>query len=90
MVTAGDDSQLVLGDLVYETMLLVDASRPQALELVLKGFGLADTFERFSLNVLVARRASRNRASRAQDLQWTAEQGTWEVTAGAGSGGGKG
>ena len=53
MVAAGDDPQLVFGDFVHETMFFVDASRPQALELVPQGFGLADTFERFSLNVLL-------------------------------------
>jgi len=46
MVAAGEDADVGVGDLVDETMLVVDAFGSAAGEFVLERFGLADAAER--------------------------------------------
>src|SRR5262245_9162951 len=49
VVTAGEDANVGLGDLVHQAVLLVDASGPATREFVLEGLRLADAAERIGL-----------------------------------------
>jgi len=52
MITAGDDSDHIIPDLINESMLLVDPSRPTAGQLMLEWFGLAFAGERITPHIL--------------------------------------
>ena len=52
VVAAGSDADLVVDDLVDESMLVGDASRPVSSEVILQGFGLSDAFVSIAHDVL--------------------------------------